>query len=245
MIQKKSWQGISILLALVFTNSFAGNTVEKIYDPYVQQLENELEYELVIQNDNRTKFDQQRRHKFSYGQAINDRWLLEFGVSGTNSSTNSGTNSSEQNFDITAYEFEAKYQLSEQGEFNNDWGLLFEIERETDTDIWEFGSTLIVLHDWKKWTGTANITLAYETGPTIDDELETELATQLRYRHKASFEPGIEYFKSQSTNALGPSFSGQFKFGGGKNLFWSTAALFSFDSSKPDNMVRFNIEYEF
>ena len=101
------------------------------------------------------------------------------------------------------------------------------------------------MHDWKKWTGTANITLAYETGPTIDDELETELATQLRYRHKASFEPGVEYFKSQSTNAFGPSFSGRLKFGGGKNLFWSTAALFSFDTSKPDNIFRFSIEYEF
>ena len=222
---------------IAFADRIAGNSVQKIYHPYVQQLENELEYELVIQNDDRPEFDNQQRHKFSYGQAISDRWLLEAIVIGTNNPSRS--------FDITAYEIEAKYQLSEQGEFNNDWGLLFEIEREIDSDIWEASTTMIVLHDWKKWTGTANVTLAYEAGPAINDEFETELATQLRYRYKAAIEPGVEYFKSQSTNAFGPSLSGQVKFGGGKNLFWSSAALFSFDSSKPNNVLRLYLEYEF
>lgn len=218
--------------------AYAGdNSIGKIYNPYVQQLENELEYEFILQDDDRPEFADQQRHKISYGQALSDRWLVEASVIGEN---NPG-----ENFDISGYEIEAKYQLSEQGEFNNDWGILFEIERETDNDVWEVGTTLIVLHDWKKWTGTANITVAYETGPTIDNELETEFAAQLRYRYKSSLEPGIEFFKSESANALGPSLTGQVRLGGGKNFFWSTAALISFDSSKPDNVFRFNIEYEF
>lgn len=104
---------------------------------------------------------------------------------------------------------------------------------------------MIVLHQWKRWVGTANLTLAYETGPRIKDELEVELATQLRYRSNATFEPGFEFFKSQSTNAAGPSISGRVRLGGGRKIFWSTAALFSFDSSKPETAIRFNIEYEF
>lgn len=226
--------------ALICSSNIAqagSNSVEKIYNPYVQQLENELEYEFVFQDDERSEFANQQTHRISYGQAISDRWLLEASVIGVNNPSD--------NFDITAYEFEAKYQLSEQGEFNNDWAVLFEVERETDNDIWEVGTTLIVLHNWKKWTGTANITVAYETGPTIDDEFETEFAGQLKYRYKSSLEPGIEFFKSESTNAFGPSLTGQVRLGGGKNFFLSTAALFSFDSSKPDNVFRLNIEYEF
>jgi hypothetical protein len=191
----------------------------------------------VLQDDDRAQFADQHKHRLGYGRSINDRWFLEAEIVGSNLPG--------QNFDIAGYELEAKYQISEQGEFNNDWGVLFEIERESGRDIWEFATTLIVLHEWKKWIGTANLTLAYETGPSIDDAFETELATQLRYRGNPWFEPGIEFFKSQDTNAAGPSVSGKIRLGGSRKLFWSTAALFSFDNSKPDNAIRINIEYEF
>lgn len=226
---------ISVLVSLEAVAS--GITIGKIVTPYVQQLEKEIEYEWVLQDDDRAQFADQRKHRLGYGQSINDRWFLEAEIVALDLPG--------QEFDIAGYEFEAKYQISEQGEFSNDWGVLFEIERESDSEVWEFATTLLVLHEWKKWIGTANLTLAYEAGPSIDDELETELATQLRYRGNAWFEPGIEFFKSQGTNAAGPSISGKIRLRGGRKLFWSTAALFSFDSSKPDNVIRFNIEYEF
>jgi hypothetical protein len=227
-----------ITLMLISADSVAsGNSVGAIYHPYVQQLEKEFEYELALQGDDRAKFDDQQLHRLAYGQSISDKWFIEGGII--------AFDGHDQNLELSGYELEAKYQISEQGEFNNDWGVLFEIERESDNDIWEFATTLIVLHEWKKWIGTANLTLAYETGPTIDDELETELSSQLRYRSNALFEPGIEFFKSQGTNAAGPSISGRIRLGGGRKLFWSTAALFSFDRSKADSTIRLNIEYEF
>ncbi len=228
---------ITILILAAPLTHAGSNSVGKIYNPYVQQLEKEIEYELIIQQDDDDEFDDQIVHRLAYGQSINDRWFVEVGVIGEDLPN--------QDFDISAYEVELKYQITEQGEFNNDWGILFEIEREENPDVWEFGSTLIVLHEWKKWVGTANVSVIYETGASIDDEFETELASQLRYRYKSSFEPGVEFFKSESTSSFGPSASGQIRLGGGKKLFWSSAALFSFDSSKPQNIYRFNIEFEF
>ncbi|MFT6407845.1 MAG: hypothetical protein ACJAQ6_001261 [Arenicella sp.] len=227
-----------ILLIVISAKANAsGNSISKIYNPYVQQLEKEIEYEVVLQDDDRTRFADQQQHRLAYGRSISDRWLLEAGIIASDLVG--------QNLELSGYELEAKYQISEQGEFSNDWGILFEVERESDNDLWEFATTLIVLHQWKKWVGTANLTLAYETGPSIVDEVESELAAQLKYRSSASFEPGIEFFKSQSTNAAGPSISGRIRLAGGRKLFWTTAALFSFDKSKPDSAIRLNIEYEF
>jgi len=227
-----------ILLTLLTLDAVAsGTSIGKIENPYVQQLERELEYELVSYDDADRQFAKQHRHKLAYGQSISDRLFLEAGISALDVAG--------QNLEISSYEIEAKYQISEQGEFNNDWGVLFEIEREESINVWEFATTLIVLREWKRWVGTANLTLAYETGRSIDDEIETELAMQLRYRRNAFFEPGIEFYKSESTNSAGPSISGRLRLGGGKKLFWSAATLFTFDSSKQDNTLRFSIEYEF
>jgi hypothetical protein len=94
-------------------------SVNKVYTPYVQQLENEIEFQLVIQEDSEEKFDDIQHHKIAYVQALNDKWFLE-GIL-------LGVNDSDHGFNIDGYEIELKRQLTEQGEYGNDWGLLFEI----------------------------------------------------------------------------------------------------------------------
>jgi len=229
-----------LLLGLIHVPSYGRpleTSVNKIYTPYVQQLENEIEFQLVIQEDTEEKFDDIQHHKIAYGQALNDKWFLE-GIL-------LGVNDSDHGFNIDGYEIELKRQLTEQGEYDNDWGLLFEIERERHADVWEFGATLIALHEFRNWTGLVNVGLIFESGSSIKSRFETELSAQLKYRYRSWFEPAIEFFKSDSVNAAGPSFAGRIRLGAGKSIFWNTAALISFDRSKPDAIYRFNIEYEF
>lgn len=83
----------------------ADNSAGKIYHPYVQQLENELEYELIIQDDDRSQFSDQQLHRFAYGQSINDQWFIEAGIIASDLPG--------QDFDISGYELEAKYQITE------------------------------------------------------------------------------------------------------------------------------------
>ena len=236
-IQKFTCHFVLIALTSISLSHASGNIVAKIERPYIQLLENEIEYEFTLQSDDRELLDQQIKHSFSIGKSLSDYLSLELGVSGKDSDFD--------NFYIDEYEIELKWQLTEQGEFNNDWAVLFEIEHEHDDDVWEFSTNLIVLHQWNRWIGTANIGIKYETSSKIDDELEAEFAGQLKYRYKQSLEPAIEYFKNEDTNAIGPSLLGKIKLNNRKSIYWGVGMLFSLDGSNADSTFRTNIEFEF
>ena len=87
----------------------AGIVVDKIYHPYVQPLEQELEWRTIHQDRQPSAANNIWHHQLAYGRSLNDRWFLEAYLI--------GEKSDEQSFDIEAYELEAKWQLTEQGEF--------------------------------------------------------------------------------------------------------------------------------
>ena len=73
---------------------------------------------------------------------------------------------------------EAKWQLTEQGEFWADWGMLFELEKEANEDVWEFATAVLAEKEWGKWSGTANFYVLREWGSDIESEWETKLNLQ-------------------------------------------------------------------
>ena len=142
----------SCLLFLAVSNSFYacadGSTIDKIYDPYVQLLEKEIEYRVLYQDDSQNVEDGRVRQRFGHGQSVSDQIFLEFYVTGIDEPGES--------IDIESYEAEVKWQISEQGEYDNDWGLLFELEKEHDESKWEVSTTLIMLREWQGWITTGN-----------------------------------------------------------------------------------------
>lgn len=125
----------TLLLLLAMTASLGvkadGISVNRIENPYVQPLEHEIAYQLLDLNYDNNRVGSQI-HQFEYGHALNDRWLLEFEVLGQDQQGQQN-----QGIRVQAYEVAAKYQLTEQGEFSNDWGLQFEVEKLHDEDTWE------------------------------------------------------------------------------------------------------------
>jgi hypothetical protein len=178
-----------------------------------------------------------RLYRLAYGQAIGERWFAEVYVV--------GENSDEGNFGIEAYELELQRQLTEQGEYWADWGLLFELERERDLDIWEFSTGLLAEKEWGRWSGTANLFLLHEWGEDIADETETRLGLQARYRYSPAFEPAVELYSGQDTRGIGPAVMGQVRLGGRRQLRWEAGAIFGVDSQSPDTTLRFLLEFEF
>jgi len=109
-----------------------GFVIDKIYHPYVQPLEQELEWRTIYQDEQISTPDDLWLYQLAYGRSLNDHWFAELYLVGEKSAV--------QSFEIEAYELEAKWQLTEQGEFWADWGVLFELEKEANQDVWEFGA---------------------------------------------------------------------------------------------------------
>lgn len=214
-----------------------GIVIDKIYHPYVQPLEQALEWRMIYQDRQPGFDDDTRLHRFSYGRSLNDRWFAELYLV--------GKKTGQQSFDIQAYELETRWQLTEQGEFWADWGLLFELEKEANDDIWEFATALLAEKEWGKWSGAANFYLMNEWGSGIKNEFEARLNLQARYRYSKAFEPAIEFYNGQSTVAAGPVILGQLRLGGGHNLAWELGAIFGLDNKSPNTTLRLLLEFEF
>jgi hypothetical protein len=214
-----------------------GVVIDKIYHPYVQPLEREFEWRAVWQNEQPGIPDDLQLYRLAYGQAIGDRWFAEAYLI--------GRNSSESSFELEAYEIELQRQLTEQGEFWADWGLLLELEKERGLDAWEFSTAVLVEKEWGRWSGTANLFLLHEWGDEIADETETKLNLQARYRHSRSLEPALEFYSGQDTTGIGPAIMGQVPLGGRKQLAWEAGVIFGLDSDSPDTTLRVLLEFEF
>ena len=226
-----------ITLLLSSLSAADGMVIDKIYHPYVQQTEQELEFRAVIQDQQTRVPDNSQLYRFAYGRSLNDRWFAEVYITGDKSDS--------EDFDLNAVELELKWQLSEQGEYWADWAMLFEMAKVIDKNIYELSSGVIVEKESGQWSHTANFIIEQEWGRDIIDELESTLSVQSRYRYSQLLEPGIEFYTGQDTLAMGPVIMGELRWGSKQKLKWESAAIFGLNAKSPDLTLRLLFEYEF
>lgn len=214
-----------------------GVVIDKIYHPYVQPLEREFEWRAIWQDRQPGRPDNLQLYHFAYGQSFGERWFAELYLIGQNSAGES--------FELEAYELELQRQLTEQGEYWADWGLLFELEKERDLDAWEFSTAVLAEKEWGRWSGTANLFMQHEWGNDVEDETETRLGLQARYRYSRGLEPALELYSGEGTRGIGPAIRGQVPLSGRRQLTWEAGAIFGVDSRSPDTTLRFLLEFEF
>lgn len=217
---------VLMLPGLVMADDLA---IDKVYHPYVQPLEREVEWRMVAA-------DGDHLQRLGIGQSLNDRVFVE----GYLLAVEEG-----DTFRLEGYELETRIQLTEQGEYPVDWGMLVELEKAHHQDEWELATVLLMEKQWGRWVGAANFWLEYEWGNQIKDEFETAVALQTRYRLSPEFEPAIEFYGGENTRALGPVAMGDIRFGPGKKLHWETGILLGLSKKTPDATLRLLAEYEF
>ena len=225
----------SLILLLPTIVVADGVVVDKVYDPYVQPLETEIEWRFISQNQD--SIPDVQLHSLGFGRSLSDRWAVEIYAIAQKSLGES--------LSIDTYEVEAKWQLTEQGEFSVDWGLLFELEREIEENAWEASAQLLASRDFGKLTAIANFGVIYEWGERVQNEIETTLRVQTRYRLTEKFEPGMELHVGQNTTALGPVFSGLVRVSRGRSVRWDLGVFAGLSESSPDHILKANIEFEF
>ncbi|WP_202620636.1 hypothetical protein [Microbulbifer hydrolyticus] len=214
-----------------------GQVVDRVYDPYVQPLEKELEWRTSAIPGGDEPYEGQQLHRLGFGRSFSDRWFGEVYLIGEK---NSG-----QDLRLAAVELEAKWQLTEQGEYAADWGMLFELEQEREDDIWEAAATLLASREWGRWTGTANFAAVYEWGDDFANEWESELRLQARYRWTPLFEPGLELYAGQDYTGVGPVIRGVKKLPRAQQLLWELGVIQGLTSDSADQTIRLLLEFEF
>jgi len=211
--------------------------VDKVYDPYVNLLDREIEYRAIAQNDNDNKFDGVQIHRLGLGMTWSDRLFSEAYLIGEKANADS--------LSVVGYELETKWQMTEQGEYWADWGLLFELSAKHNSDIWEYGTTVLMSKEWGRWVTTTNLGLIYEWGNDVDNEFETTLSVQSRYRLTRGFEPALELYLGQYSKGLGPVFTGNVRTGGKTKLHWELGVILGLDSNSVDETYKGLLEFEF
>lgn len=214
-----------------------GIVVDKIYHPYVEPMEQELEWRMVWQDSQPGRDDRQLLQRFAYGRAFAERWFGEAYVV-----TEQSARSSQE---VEAVELEVLHQLTEQGEYWADWGMVVELEKYIGADIWELGTGILAEKELGQWSVTGNLMVSQEWGSDIKDELESRLGLQARYRYSRGFEPALEFHSGEDTRALGPAMMGAINLGIRRNLRWQLGLLFGLDHDSPNQTVRAGVEYEF
>ena len=214
-----------------------GSAVDKVYHPYVDALESEIEFRSLFQENSSGPNNFEQLHQLSFGRSFGQALFGEVYLVGERSRTGQ--------FELEAFEFELKWQLTEQGEYSADWGLLFEYEQEFNDDVQEFTTGILVEKEYGRFSGTANLLLIQEWGSAIKDEFETAVAMQARYRYSRAFEPGIELYAGQDSAGIGPVMMGSASIGVRKALRWEAGVVLGIGNDSPDNSFRFLLEYEF
>jgi hypothetical protein len=192
-------------------------------------MEKEVEWRLVAA-------DGDHLQRLGIGRALTDRIFVE----GYLLAAEEG-----DTFRLQGYELETRLQLTEQGEYAIDWGLLLELEKAHEEDEYELATALLMEKQWGRWVGAANLWLEYEWGDAVKDEFETATALQARYRLSPEFEPAVEFYGGENTRALGPVAMGDIRFAAGKKLHWETGVLLGLSKKTPDATLRVLAEYEF
>lgn len=235
----------SVLLGTCLFESVAvyadGSVVDKVYHPYVNALEWEFESQTFArERDTLTGETDDLLQKLGLAHALEDWIKVEAYLLASDDPIS-------DELEWLGFELEALMQLSEQGEYTFDYGLLVEVERDWQANNNEISVTGLVEREFGKVSLTLNPGLVYEWGETKQQEFETKLNGLLRYRYQPYLEPGIEIHLGQNDKMVGPSMGGQFRLAGdrGRSLSYNVGAFFPLDATSAEHTFRLLLEYEF
>ena len=121
-----------LLLCLLFFSQGVviadGSVIDKVYHPYVQPEEREIEFRTIIENNSDADEGDERVYRLGYGQSFTDRWFGEVYLI--------GAENDDQGFRLEAYELEALWQMTEQGEYSADWACCSSWKRNIQKMCW-------------------------------------------------------------------------------------------------------------
>lgn len=224
-----------LIFALTSLTAWAdGMVVDKVYHPYVTANEREIEWRFMTSQTEDTSLLTQR---LGYGHAFREDVAIEIYMI--------GTRDTQSNFELSGYEIETRWMLTQQGQYWADWGLVAELEKQKAQDNFEASLGLLFEKEFGRTSLTMNAFVIREWGDTVESEWETEFRLQYRYRYQPEIQPSIEIYAGEDFIGIGPGFMGVYRIEGQKQIKWDAGFITEIAHSGKNHTFRFAIEYEF
>ena len=232
---------LAVSSALVCMPSQA-NASHKVYSPYVEKGELEIEARGHVDEDGA------RKNKYEVGYGFTDWWFssvfAEYEQSPGSSLNHSATS------------WENIFQLTEPGKHWLDSGLYVEYESPVGGGPAKLETKLLLEKAMGRYVNTANLVVAREVGSGASGDVELEYAWRTKFRFKPEFEPGIELygaagtlaapkFDSSQSTQIGPVATGKFHLRGRSAIVYELGYLFGLNDASPGGSVKWLIEYEY
>ena len=244
------------LVAAAFVTLAAATTRDaqaggKVYSPYVEMGELEIEYRPSVSIDGDDAKDNAQKHPLGVGYGFTDWWAVElYAIWQREPGSNEPT-------PFEAFELENRFQLTERGEYWADVGLLVEYERtDSGSSPDELAISLLAAKELGKFTATYNLEFAREIGNGAPDDVALAQRIQLKYRLDPEFEPAIEVFSEFGPIDAIPGFNSQAHYVGpvatgviplndsGLKLKYNAGYLFGVSDEAADGVVKAIVELE-
>jgi high-affinity iron transporter len=238
----------ALLLCGAATLGFASdaNATKRVYAPYVEKGEVEVEWLGGYEHDEDDDVDGAWKQKMAIGYGVTDYWFTEL----YGEVEKEGEDDSDAEF--TAVEWENRFQLTQAGEYWIDTGLYAAYELNTLGGADKVEAKLLMAKDTGNFSHRANVILEREVGEESSDETEWGLAWNTHYRYSEAAEPGFEIYSEfgevghegtfdDQDHRIGPAIQGAL----GHGFKYDVGYLFGVSDGAPDGTVKTILEYEF
>jgi high-affinity iron transporter len=231
-----------LALAMIFMPT-AANATKKVYSPYVEKGELEIETRQGYAIDSDDDVDGEWKQKYAVGYGVTDVWFTEVYGEWEKEGDDGA------DIEFTAIEWENRFQLTNPGEYWADLGALVEYVHNTDGGADKIEAKALVAKDVGKFSHTVNLKIQREFGEKSSHETEYGSAFNSRYRYSPVFEPGIEMYNSfgnfegdfdDRKHMMGPVAQGKIL----GNIGYDAGVLFGISDAAPDATVKLILEYE-
>jgi high-affinity iron transporter len=244
------------LVAAAFVTLAAATTRDaqagfKVYTPYVEQGELEIEYRPSVTVDNDPAKDNEQKHLLGVGYGVNAWWFTELYAEWEREAGPG------EEIKFEAFEWENRFQITNPGEYWADFGLLVEYERTDDNKAPDkVELALLFAKELGQFDAAYNLVFEKEVGGGAGNDVELAQAFQLKYRLDKAFEPGIEVFNEFGAIGDMPDFDGQKHYIGpiatgviplndtGLKLKYNAGYLFGVSDAAEDGVVKAIVELE-
>jgi len=236
------WRGGVLSALCVIAITFTGHAYAShvIYSPIVETGETELELRGHYDHDSDTARDGSQEYVLDFGRGVKPRWFTEAVFEYESPAQGSG--------ELTSIEWENILQLTEQGQYAADWGLLLTYAKSLEdmhADKVEFGPLMQMESGRRVWIN--NLVFEREIGAWSDSGVDWKYASRVQWRLRPEFEPGLEVFADKDQLQAGPVITGRGsrQSSAASHLAWRAGLLAGLNRESPDLSLVFQLEAEF